>query len=385
MRRLPPQVILLGFAAMLNDAASEMIYPLLPVFLTVTLGATPAVVGLIEGGADALSSILKFAAGSWSDKMPRRKPLVVSGYALAAASRALIGVAGTWFTVLAARLIDRTGKGIRSAPRDAMIGDVTDPADRGRAFGFHRALDHTGAVIGPLIAIALLQFAGFSLRQIFLFAVIPGFIGVAVLIFALREVAQPRAAASKSLAERMAGETTAPFRRYMIAVGLFSLANSTDAFLLLQAHAAGVTTAMLPLLWAANHVVRSLFSTHAGALSDRIGRRRMIALGWITYAAIYAIFPAATTLTAFVALFVVYAIPFVLSEGAERALVSDLVPPSSKGRGFGIYYLVNGIGVLAGSAMFGLIFQQISPTAAFFTAAALALLGAIAVARDWHR
>ena len=382
MRRLPPQVILLGFAALLNDAASEMIYPLLPVFLTATLGATPAIVGLIEGAAEALSSILKFAAGAWSDKSARRKPLVVGGYALAAASRALIGLAGAWAAVLTARLIDRTGKGIRSAPRDAMISDATDPADRGRAFGFHRALDHTGAIIGPLLAIALLQFAGLPLRQIFLFAVIPGAIGTLLIAFALRETPRVQMKPAEGLAERMSGHTTPQFRRYMVAVALFSLANSTDAFLLLQAHRAGVSTAMLPLLWAAHHVVRSLFSTHAGALSDRIGRRRMIAAGWVAYAAIYLMFPAAETLPAFVALFIAYAVPFTLAEGPERALVSDLVPADSKGRGFGIYYLVNGFGVLAGSALFGLIYQSVSPLAAFGTAAALATAAAIAVARD---
>jgi MFS family permease len=376
-------VILLGLAALLNDAASEMIYPLLPVFLTATLGATPVVVGLIEGAADALSSILKFAAGSWSDKTPRRRPFVVAGYGLAAASRAMIGVATSWFTVLSARLVDRTGKGIRSAPRDAMIGDVTDPADRGRAFGFHRALDHTGAVAGPLLAVLLLQVLGVPLRQVFLFAVIPGAIGTLLLFFALRETGvHHRGTESTEGLGVPVGETLPRrFRRYMVAVGLFSVANSTDAFLLLQAHAAGVTTAMLPLLWAANHIVKSLFSTQAGALSDRIGRRRMIAAGWIAYAAIYALFPAARSLPAFVALFIAYAIPFTLSEGAERALVGDLVPASSKGRGFGIYYLVSGFGVLAGSALFGVIYQTLSPTAAFATAAALSLAAALAVAR----
>src|SRR5947207_6378698 len=156
-QRLKPQVILLGLVSLLNDSASEMIYPLLPVFLITTLGATPLIVGIIEGTADGLASILKYFAGSVSDRMPRRKPLVVVGYALAAGSRALIAVAARWPAVLAARLIDRTGKGIRSAPRDAIIADVTPLEQRGRAFGFHRALDHTGAIVGPLMALALLQ------------------------------------------------------------------------------------------------------------------------------------------------------------------------------------------------------------------------------------
>src|ERR1043166_4108762 len=184
-QRLRPQVILLGLVSLLNDSASEMIYPLLPVFLTSTLGATPVIVGIIEGAADAIASILKFFAGSWSDRLPRRKPLIIIGYGLAAASRALIGIAGRWPTVLSARLLDRTGKGIRSAPRDALIADVTPPEQRGKAFGFHRALDHTGAVIGPLMAMVVLQFL--TLRQTFLFAVIPGALGVVLLVFFLRE------------------------------------------------------------------------------------------------------------------------------------------------------------------------------------------------------
>ncbi|HYR30233.1 MAG TPA: MFS transporter, partial [Thermoanaerobaculia bacterium] len=179
--RLKPQVILLGVAALLNDSASELIYPLLPVFLSATLGASPAIIGIIEGAADGLASILKYFAGAWSDRAGRRKPLIVAGYGLAAASRALIAVATAWPFVLLARLLDRTGKGARSAPRDALISDVTPPEQRGRAFGFHRALDHTGAIVGPLLAMLLLQGLGFSLRQAIMFAVIPGAIGTVML------------------------------------------------------------------------------------------------------------------------------------------------------------------------------------------------------------
>ena len=169
------------------------------------------------------------------------------------------------------------------------------------------------------------------------------------------------------------------FRRAIFAIALFSLANSSDAFLLLQAHAAGVTTTMLPLLWAAHHVVKSLFSTHAGALSDRIGRRHLLVAGWLSYSVIYFLFPDASTVSSFVVLFVAYAIPFTLAEGAERALISDLVPAEARGRSFGIYYLVSGSGVLAGSALFGLLYQTISPRAAFFTGAGLALAAAMAI------
>lgn len=374
--RLKPQVILFGLVSLLNDSASEMIYPLLPIFLTSTLGATPLIVGLIEGAADALASLLKLGAGWISDKLPRRKPLVVTGYALAALSRGWISVAGRWPSVLAARLLDRTGKGIRSAPRDAMIADVTEPGLRGKAFGFQRALDHTGAVVGPLLAMALLQLAHVPLRTVFMIAVIPGAIGVVMLMAFLREPA--RAARGAHEEARVALPTR--FWGALVAIALFALANSSDVYLILQAHAAGVATAMLPLLWSAHHVIKSLFSTAAGSLSDRVGRRWLLVIGWLLYAAIYFVFPFAKSMTAFFALFVIYAIPFTLTEGAERAWIGDIVPALARGRSFGFYYLVTGTGVLAGTAIFGLLYERVSPRAAFNTGAALAIVAAMAAA-----
>ena len=375
---LKPQVILLGLTSLLNDTASEMIYPLLPVFLVSVLGATPVTIGVIEGAADGLASILKYFAGSISDKLPRRKPFVVVGYGLAAASRALIAVAGRWPTVLTARLIDRTGKGLRSAPRDAIIADVTPAADRGRAFGFQRALDHTGAVAGPLLALLLLNVIHVPMRTLFMIAVIPGAVAVVMLVLFLRE--EPHAPKPSNAATQQPGNhLPSNFWLAISAIALFSLANSSDAFLILQAHAAGVSTAMLPALWAAHHVIKSLFSTRAGALSDRIDRRLLLIGGWTSYAIIYAVFPFAHSLTFFVVLFVLYAIPGTLSEGAERAWISDLVPAESRGKSFGIYYLANGLCVLAGTVLFGEIYQHVSAHAAFFTGAGLAVLAAAAV------
>jgi MFS family permease len=378
MSKLKPQVRLLSFASLLNDSASEMIYPLLPVFLVTVLGATPVTVGVIEGAADGLASILKYVAGSLSDRLPRRKPLVVAGYALAAASRALIAVAGHWPAVLTARLIDRTGKGIRSAPRDAIIADVTPYEDRGRAFGFQRALDHTGAVVGPLLALLFLNVIHIPMRTLFMIAVVPGAIGVTMLVFFLRE--EPHTP-SKPSNQATKQPSNLPIRFWLAvtAIALFSLANSSDAFLILQAHAAGVSTAMLPALWAAHHVIKSLFSTRAGALSDRIDRRLLLISGWTFYAAIYVVFPFARSLTFFVVLFVLYAIPGTLSEGAERAWISDMVPADARGKSFGIYYLANGLCVLGGTVLFGEIYQHIAPQAAFWTGAGLAVLGAGAV------
>lgn len=375
-QRLRPQVVLLGLVSLLNDSASEMIYPLLPVFLTSTLGATPFIVGMIEGGADALSSILKLVAGWMSDRMPRRKPLIVGGYTLATIARWWIAISSFWTGVLGARLLDRTGKGIRSAPRDAMIADVTPPESRGKAFGFHRALDHTGAIIGPLLAMLFLDAMHVPMRGVFLIAVIPGAIGVVLLLFALRE--KRRSVVASPPAGRMPAEGPAttrlprPFWYALVAIAIFSLANSSDVFLILQAHSAGVTVGMLPLLWAAHHVIKALFSMQAGSRSDRVGRRSLLVIGWLSYAVIYFAFPFARSMGAFVALFVAYAIPFTLTEGAERAWIGDLVPAELRGRSFGFYYLTSGVFVLAGTALFGELYQSVSHTAAFFTGGAIA-------------
>ena len=376
--KLKPQVILLGLISLLNDTASEMIYPLLPIFLTTALGATPFVVGIIEGAADGLASILKYFAGTWSDRLPRRKPLIVSGYALAAGSRAWIASAGRWPSVLAARLLDRTGKGIRSAPRDAMIADVTPIESRGRAFGFHRALDHTGAVLGPLLAMLLLGYFHMPLRTLFYVAVIPGAIGVLLLILFLKE--EPRALPPNNAGRNAGAPLPRPFFGAIAAIGLFALANSSDVFLILQASKAGVATSLLPLLWAAHHVVKSLGSTPAGALSDRVGRKWLLVSGWLAYALVYFAFPFASSTIAFFVLFVAYSIPFTLAEGSERAWISDILPAEARGRGFGLYYLVTGGGVLAGTALFGLLYEKISPVAAFATGGMLAVAAAAVVA-----
>jgi len=375
--KLKPQVILLGFVSLLNDSASEMIYPLLPVFLTVTLGATPFDVGLIEGVADAIASILKYYAGSWSDRLTRRAPLISGGYALAAGSRAIIAAAVAWPWVLAARLIDRTGKGIRSAPRDALISDVTPVEQRGKAYGFHRALDHTGAIVGPLMAMLFLQGFHLQMRTVFYIAVIPGFIAVLLLVTVLKE--EPREPRVKS--DTTAAPVPLPGRFWAAlgAIALFSLANSSDAFLLLQANAGGVTTAMLPLLWAAHHVIKALFSTRAGSLSDRMDRRTLLVIGWLSYAAIYFAFPIAHSMTSFFVLFILYAIPFTLTEGAERAWISTMVPAEARGKSFGLYYLATGIFVLLGTLLFGALYERVSHAAAFSTGASIAVMAALFV------
>ena len=376
--RLKPQVVVLAFAALCNDMASEMIYPLLPLFITTYLGGTAFVAGTIEGVADALSACLKYYAGRLSDRMGRRKPLVIAGYGLPTISRVVIALATTWPMIFAARLLDRTGKGIRSAPRDAIIADVTPGENRGRAFGFHRALDHTGALIGPLIAAALLSIFALELRTVFMLAIIPAVIGMILLLFALREPdrqLQPKQKEGEGDDEPLPGS----FKGSLIPIALFSLANSSDVFLLLQATRAGVAAAMLPLLWSTHHILKATLSERAGALSDRIDRRWLLGIGWIIYAVTYFFFSRAMSLTAMFVLFGLYALPFALTEGAERAWVIRHIGSGSRGRAFGAYYLTTGIFTLAGTLLFGAIYESVSPTAAFLTGGSIAIVAALSL------
>jgi MFS family permease len=372
LKGIRPTVVLLGLASLLNDAASEIIYPLLPVFLSAQLAAGPFAIGMIEAVADALASLLKWVSGWWSDRVPRRSPFVVTGYAVATVARFFIAIASSWGQVFAARLMDRAGKGIRSAPRDALISDVTDREYRGRAFGFHRAMDHSGAVIGPIAGALMVGVLLLPLKTVFMIAVIPGAIGAVTLLLLLRE--EPRDATTIS----KAGSTSLPhsFRPPIRAIAIFCLANSSDAFLLLHAHLVGIQTHWLPILWAANHLVKASLSTAGGSLSDRIDRRFVIAAGWGLYSLVYFLFPLATSVTGFAVMFVVYAIPFALTEGTERAWIADFVPADAKGRAFGVFHLVQGLGTLAGSAIFGLYYEHVSRMGAFHLAGGIAAISA---------
>jgi MFS family permease len=373
--RLRKEVIVLGAAALLNDASSDMIFPLLPLFLT-TLGASASIIGIIEGTASAAAAALKYWSGKRSDRHPDRKPYIVGGYALAAVSRIAIPFAQIWSIVLAARVADRVGKGIRTAPRDALICDVTDERDRGRAFGFHRAMDHAGAVIGPLAAAGLLA-AGWSLRSIFVAAIFPTALAVVLLVGALRGT---RAApVVEETPESGESKRPARLRRFLAPVALFSLANSTDAFLLLQASKAGVATAFLPLIWALHHAVKVALSTWAGSLSDRWGRSFLLIAGWTLYAAVYLAFPFLRSETAFVIVFAIYAIPFALTEGAERAMIGRLAAAQERGAAFGAFALVQGVCVLAGTVAFGFAYDLGGPIFAFHAAAGLAVAAAVTI------
>jgi MFS family permease len=365
-----------------TDVSSEMIYPLLPAFLTVTLGASASFLGAIEGAAESTAALLKLLSGWWSDRVQRRKPLVVAGYALASIMRPLVAIARSATQVLVIRVSDRVGKGIRNSPRDALIADSVDPANRGRAFGFNRTGDHAGGVVGPLVAFALVQWQHLPLRTVFWWAVLPGALAVLTVILGVREVPR-RAAPANEPAKLDAADMVRPLgARFWAVLGvilLFTLGNSTDAFLLLRAKQLGVPIAFAPILWAFLHVIKSLSSTPGGALSDRIGRKPLLVAGWLLYAAVYFAFGRASTSWHAWALFGIYGLFFGLTEGTERALVTDIVPAARRGTAFGWYNLTIGLGALPASIIFGALWDGYSSRVAFDFGAGLALAAAIGI------
>ena len=377
MRRgLPSAVIALGVVSFFTDVSSEMIYPLLPLFLASVLGAGPAVLGLIEGVAESTAALLKVVSGRWSDRARRRKPLIVAGYGLAGAVRPLIGLAGSWPAVLALRFADRIGKGLRTSPRDALIADATPAERRGEAFGVQRAFDHAGAVVGPLVAAALLGWAGLELRAVFLLAAVPAAVVIAVLLLAVHEPPRPAPAAApsgKASSEPFGGR----FGLLLAAVVVFTLGNSTDAFLLLRLADAGVAPARVALLWSAFHVVKAAATWLGGLLSDRIGRRPMVAAGWLLYAAVYLAFATVDRQSALVAVFLAYGLHFGLTEPVERAWVVDLAPASRRGAALGLYHGAVGLAALPASVLFGLLWQRFGAAAAFSFGAGAALVATL--------
>ena len=366
----------LAAVSFLTDVSSEMIYPLLPVFLTTVLGANASFIGAIEGAAETTAALLKLASGWWSDRVQRRKPLVLAGYVIASAMRPLVALATSASQVLVIRVADRVGKGIRNAPRDALIAESVDPSIRGRAFGFHRAADHAGGVLGPLIAFAVLSWQIAELRTVFWLAAIPGVLSVLVVALGVRDIPR-RANATQAGLPDLTQPLGARFWRVLAAIFAFTLGNSTDAFLLLRAHQVGVPVALAPILWAALHLVKSAASTPGGALSDRIGRRPTLVMGWTLYAAVYLGFAFADAAWHAWVLFAVYGVFFGLTEGSERALIADLVPLERRGTAFGWYNLAIGLGALPASVLFGLVWDRSGSGVAFMMGATMAILAAI--------
>jgi MFS family permease len=357
--------------------SSDMIYPLLPAFLTKSLGAGPAAVGLIEGLAETTASLTKIGSGIWSDRVRRRKPIVVLGYVIAAIARPLVGFARLWSQVLAIRFTDRVGKGIRTSPRDALLADIVPGDRRGRAFGLQRAMDNAGAVVGPLLAALFLKLAFVDERGVFLLAAVPGFAAIVVLLLAVPDTA--RRAEVVRAPSPAKGKLPATFWKVVAVFAFFTLANSTDAFLLLRAQDAGVALWQIPLLWSFFHVVKSATGVPGGTLADRAGRVPAITLGWLVYCLAYAGFAFVSRPLAVWGLFAFYALFFGLTEGSERAFVADLVPEELRGRAYGTFHAAIGFTALPASVIFGVLWKQFGARTAFLTGAAVALVAAAAL------
>ena len=373
----PRNVFALGWTSFLNDTASEMIYPLLPVFLTTTLGAGAAFLGLIEGIAESTASLLKLFSGWLSDRIGKRKGLVLFGYGLAAVARPLISISHAAWQVLLIRAGDRAGKGVRGSPRDALVAASCEENERGKAFGFQRSMDHAGAIVGPLLASLVLFLIPGNYRLMFALASIPGILTLPLIALSVREVKPASSPAPKAVKL-----TLSPFSRkfkvYLAVLVLFTLGNSSDAFLLLRAKTLGVGVALLPILWIVLHFVKMLTSVPGGVLSDKLGRKGVIVAGWLIYALVYLGFGMAGKSWQVWVLFAVYGLFFGLTEGVEKAFVADLVPEALRGTAYGLYNFAIGIAALPASLILGLIWQTTrSALLAFGLGGALAFLASL--------
>jgi len=384
---LPRTVWLIGLISLVNDSASELVYPLVPLYLTSVLMAGPRALGIIEGIAEATASLLKLFSGMVVDRTRRSKPWIVVGYGLAALGRPLTAFVTSWPGLLAIRFADRVGKGLRTSPRDALLAGSVDASRRGLAFGVHRAMDNAGAVIGPLLA-ALLLASGVALRDVFLWTLVPALVCLA-LAGMLREPQTTQPVPPRSpLANGWAGGLAAmpaAYRRYLVVVALFTLGNSSNMFLLLRASELGVPQAQVPLLWAAVSAIAMLFSAPLSALSDKLGRRSLLLAGYLAYALFYL---AMGTLqlhgAALYGLFAFYGLFLAATEGVEKALVADLAPEGLRGTAFGWFNMTAGAMLLPASVVFGWIYQSVSGSAAFWFSAACATAAAMLL-RWWVR
>ncbi len=383
---LPANVLALSAVSFLNDTSSEIIYPLLPAFLALTLGASPFAIGLIEGFAESVASLLKLFSGYLSDKFGNRKLPVFLGYSLASLVRPILAFVTSWQQVLFVRMTDRIGKGIRGAPRDALLADSVPPEKRGIAFGFNRAADHLGAVLGPIVAFTLLYFLASNpenptaqdYSQVFLFASIPVALGLFVIVFFVKDEKNVKNPQENITPIKLSlKEFDGNFKRFLMVIALFTLSNSTDAFLLLRAEQTGIKPAILPLLWMALHLSKVFFSLVGGHWSDRFGRKTLIFSGWIIYALVYFGFAFVDSAWQAWALFIIYGAYFGLTEGVEKALVADLVDEKKRGTAYGFYNLAFGITVFPASLLFGLLWSQFGAATAFLFSSVISICAAV--------
>ena len=358
-RQFPRNVVALGWVAFLTDMASEMLYPVMPLFVTGSLGASPAILGLIEGVAEGGSTLLRWVSGALSDRFRKRKPFVVAGYLTSALAKPLMGLAALvmgWPLFLIGRSLDRLGKAIRTSARDALIVDSTDESQRGFAFGLHRAMDTAGAVLGPLLALLILLVKpDFPLEWLFFVALAPGVLSALLALVAVSDIPHPPRAGAKP--PPIFQSYPKPLWHLILAAGIFSVGNSSDSFLILRSKELGLSFWQVILAYTLFNVVYSFMALPLGHLSDRIGRKPVIAAGWLVYAGVYLGFALARTAIAPWGLFAAYGLYQALSEGVTKAMVSDLVPSEQRAGAIGLFYTVSGLGQLIASLVAGVVWH----------------------------
>jgi len=373
--KIPKNVFFLGLVSFFNDVASEMIYPIVPIFLTSVIGAPVSVLGFIEGLAEATASIMKFASGYLSDRVQKRKIFVVSGYGLGTISKLLIGLATSWYFVLFARFIDRLGKGIRTSARDSILLQNTTSQNKGFIFGFHRAFDSAGAVFGPLLALILLSLLKENIRLIFFLAFIPSFIGVILLILFVKEKKADKKEEKKEIKINIKWSSlNSGFKLFFLISIIFALGNSSDVFLILRAKDLGLTTTLVVLTYVLYNIAQTIFSTPAGQLADKIGARKVYALGLIIFAFVYFLFAIINNPLWIWFIFPVYGLYIAFTDGVSKAYISQFIKEKESGTYFGIYQTGIAFASFFASFIAGILWSQFSPSLTFFYGSAMAIL-----------
>jgi len=367
-------VFVLGLVSFFNDVASEMIYPIIPIFLVSVLGAPVAIVGLIEGIAESTASVLKVFSGWLSDKFQKRKPFMVAGYSLSAISKMLLSLAFSWPFVLFARFIDRFGKGVRTSARDALITESSESSVRGRAFGFHRGLDTLGAVVGPLLALTVIKFLGNNFRLIFFLAFIPAFIGVLLLIFFVKE---KKKETTTCVDFHFNWRNLDPsFKIFLLISFIFALGNSSDAFLILRAQNLGLSVTSVILIYVLFNFIYAICSVPAGIISDKIGPKKLLLIGFLLFAFTYLFFGLINSSFFLWFLFPIYGMHMALTEGVGKAYISNLVPQEKTGTAFGVYQTTIGLCTFFASLIAGLLWTYVGISAPFIFGSIMALISA---------
>jgi MFS family permease len=373
---LQKNIFFTGLVSFFMDISSEMIYPLVPVFLASVLGVNKSLIGLIEGIAESSASLLKVFSGWFSDRIGNRKNLMIAGYAISTLSRPLMATAGTWQRILGARFIDRLGKGIRTAPRDAIIAESSQSSHLARSFSFHRSMDTLGAVAGPGIAYLLLQAYSDDYRRVFWLSMIPGVIAVLIIIWFIKEKKLP--AADRQQQHRLSLKVfDVQVKFFILIAALFALGNSSDAFLILRAQQVGISTVMIPVVYLSFNLIYALAGIPAGIAADRFGMKRIILLGFILFAALYYGFAVVTTPSGIWALFAFYGIFMGLTEGIQKAYLATIIPSNLKATAFGVFATAVGLAQLPASLIGGLLWDRLSPAATFYFGATTAVLSAL--------